>query len=188
MFRKVAGTCVMVGLLSAGVGVARAQTVPDPHHPAPAAKQSQAQPQTPSGMMGSGMMGRGMMERMMGGGSSEMMAGCQMAGGGAVHADGRIAFLRAELNITDAQKAVWDAYAAQINKNLQSMQGMQKTMTTMMDAKTPLERIDARIAVMDKRVQALKEIKPTLAALYAALSTEQKTKADQFLTGMGCMM
>lgn len=190
MLRKFASTCVVVGLLSTGAGAARAQTVPDPHHPAapPADKQAPANPQTSSGMMGSGMMGRGMMERMMGGGPSEMMAGCQMAGGGAVHADGRIAFLRAELNITDAQKTVWDAYAAQIKKNLQSMQDMQKSMTTMMDAKTPLERIDARIAVMDKRAQALKEIKPALAALYAALSAEQKSKADQILTGMGCMM
>jgi LTXXQ motif family protein len=139
-------------------------------------------------MMGSGMMGPGMMGRMMGNGQADVMAGCQMMGGGAVHTEGRIAFLRAELAITDSQKAVWDAYAGEIKKNLQSMQDMQKMTTTMANAKTPLERIDARIAVMDKRAQALKEVKPALAALYAALSPEQKGKADQILTGMGCMM
>jgi predicted lipid-binding transport protein (Tim44 family) len=185
----------MAGILVVGAGAAAAQTTPDPHHPSPpsADKQAQPQPQTPGGMMGPGMMGPGMMGpgmmgRMMGNGQADVMAGCQMMGGGAVHTEGRVAFLRAELAITDAQKAVWDAYAAEIKKNLRSMQDMQKMMTTMVNAKTPLERIDARIAVMDKRAQALKEVKPALAALYAALSPEQKGKADQILTGMGCMM
>lgn len=185
MLRNLANTCVMIGVLAAGAGAARAQTTPDPHHPGPPAadKQVQAQPQPPGGMMGPGMMGR-----MMGNGRTDMMAGCKMAGGGPVHTEGRIAFLRAELGVTDPQKAVWDVYAAQIKKNLQSMQDMQKMMAVMMEAKTPLERIDARISVMDKRAQALKEIKPALAALYAALSAEQKGKADQILTEMGCMM
>lgn len=108
--------------------------------------------------------------------------------GGAIHTEGRVAFLRAELGFIEPQMAVWDAYAAQIKKNLLSMQDMQKMMAEMMDAKTPLERIDARIAAMDKRAQALKEIKPVLAALHATLSPDQKVKADQVLTGMGCMM
>ena len=190
MLRKIASTCVMVGVLAAGATGARAQTTPDPHHPGSPAgdKQVQAQPRPSGGMMGPGMMGPGMMERMMGNGQAEMMAGCQIASGGAMHTEGRIAFLRAELGITDPQKAVWDAYAAQIKKNLQSMQDMQKMMAEMMDAKSALERIDARIAVMDKRAQALKEIKPVLATLYAALSADQKGKADKILTGMGCMM
>ena len=41
---------------------------------------------------------------------------------------------------------------------------------------------------MDSRLAKLKEIKPALAKLYAALSAEQKKKADEVLTGMGCMM
>lgn len=190
MLRKFASTCVMVGVLAAGGTAARAQTTPDPHHSGPPAgdKLLQTQPRPSGGMMGPGMMGPGMMERMMGNGQADMMAGCKMASGGAIHTEGRIAFLRAELGVTDPQKAAWDAYAAQIKKNLQSMQDMQKLMAEMMDAKTPLERIDARIAVMEKRAQALKEIKPVLAALYAALSADQKVKADQILTGMGCMM
>ena len=130
----------------------------------------------------------GMMDPAMMGGMGQMMANCPMMGGAASPAEGRIAFLKGELAITDAQKAVWEAYAAQIKKNLQGMEGMQKSMMAMMDGKTPLERIDAGIAAMDKRAQALKEIKPTLAALYTALNADQKKKADQILTGMGCMM
>jgi hypothetical protein len=41
---------------------------------------------------------------------------------------------------------------------------------------------------MDGRLASLTEVKPALAALYAALSDDQKKKADQILTGMGCMM
>jgi hypothetical protein len=31
-------------------------------------------------------------------------------------------------------------------------------------------------------------MKPALAGIYAALSADQKKKADDLLTGMGCMM
>ena len=61
-------------------------------------------------------------------------------------------------------------------------------MKTVFEAKTPADRLDAQIAAMDSRIVALKEIKPALTKLYAVLSDEQKKKADQVLTGMGCMM
>ena len=67
------------------------------------------------------------------------------------------------------------------------MQGMRQTMKAVFEAKTPADRLDAQIAAMDSRLMALKEIRPTLAKLYAALSDEQKKKADEVLTGMGCM-
>jgi LTXXQ motif family protein len=132
-------------------------------------------------------MGRGMM------GMMNMMAGCPMMGMGgqtqtSAFIDGRVAFLKAELAITDAQKAVWDAYAEAIKRNLQSMQAMAQTMQAILEAKTPVERLDAHLVAMEGRVNALKEVKPALAKLYEALSVEQKKKADEILTGMGCMM
>ena len=95
---------------------------------------------------------------------------------------------QAELVITDAQNGVWEPYAAALKKNLQGMQAMRQTMMKVVEAKTPVERLDAHIAAMDGRLASLKEVKPALAALYAALSAEQKSKADQILTGMACMM
>ena len=143
-----------------------------------------------SGMMGSGGpgYGPGMMSGMMG-----MMGGCPMMGTTAegraqTFVDGRIAFLKAELGVTEAQKTAWDAYAEATKRNLQSMQGMWQTMKAAFDAKTPVERLDAHITAMESRLTALKEVKPALAGLYAALSDEQKKKADELLTGMGCMM
>ena len=57
-----------------------------------------------------------------------------------------------------------------------------------MQAKSPVERLDAHLAAMENRITVLRELKPSLADLYAALSEDQKKKADQLLTGMGCMM
>jgi hypothetical protein len=138
-------------------------------------------------MMGPGD-GRGMMPGMMG-----MMGGCPMMGTTAegrvqTFVDGRIAFLKAELAITDAQKAAWDTYADALKRNLQSMQGMRQTMHAAFEAKTPVERLDAHVAAMEGRLTALKEVKPALANLWASLGEDQKKKADELLTGMGCMM
>jgi hypothetical protein len=123
-------------------------------------------------------------------GMMRMMAECPMMMGGdmATHAQGRIAFLKAELAITDAQKAHWDAYATALTQNFQAMQGTRQAMMKVMEAKSPVERLDNQIAAMEGRVAALKEIKPSLAKLYSALSEEQKQKANELMTGMGCMM
>jgi hypothetical protein len=142
----------------------------------------------PASDMGAGMqMGRGMM------GMMDIMSGCPMMGMGrqgqsAAFTDGRIAFLKAELAITDAQKVAWDAYADAIKRNLQSMQGMTSTMRTVSEAKTPVERLDAHLAAMEGRIKALQDVKPALAKLYDELTAEQKSKADEILTTMGCMI
>ena len=136
----------------------------------------------PGMMGGNGFMGpRGMMG---------MMGGCGMMMGGGeapTFINGRIAFLKAELAITDAQKTVWEAYADPFKKKLQGMQNMHQMMQTVFEAKTPVDRLDAHIAFMENRIAALKGVKPALTKLYDALSAEQKKKADELLTGMGCM-
>ena len=81
--------------------------------------------------MGDMPMGRGMMSMM----RDCPMMGMTMGAETVTYAEGRIAFLRAELAITDAQKAVWDAYATALKKNLQGMQAMRQTMTKVMEAK-----------------------------------------------------
>ena len=175
--RKHLLAAVLASGFTASTASVFAQQTTDPHHPPETA---QAQPKAPS---------RGMMDGMMGGGMRGMMASCPMMGDGmSTHAEGRVAFLRAELGITEAQKAVWDAYAAALKKNLASMQAGQQGMMSVMAAKTPVERLDAQVAQMESRATALKELKAPVAALYATLSSEQMAKASQLLTGMGCMM
>lgn len=138
--------------------------------------------------------GMGMRDMPMGRGMMGTMADCPMMGtmmGGQdmpMFSEGRIAFLKAELGITEAQAKVWDAYAEALRKNLQGMHDMRQTMMTAMSSRTPVERLDTHLAAMESRAKALKDLKPVLTKLYEALSAEQKTKADGILTGMGCMM
>ena len=138
--------------------------------------------------MGMGMRDMPMGRRMMGMMGDCPMMGMMMGADASPFAEGRIAFVKAELAISDAQTAAWEAYAATLKKNLQGMQAMRQTMMNVTEATTPVERLDTHIAAMDGRLASLKEVKPALAALYVALSEEQKKKADQILTGMGCMM
>lgn len=144
------------------------------------------------GGMGQGMMGGGMMGHMMQGGmmgSNCPMMGMMMGeGDGSTHAAGRIAFLKAELGITDAQQAAFDDYAAALKKNFESMQQMRSSMMSNMQASKVSDRFDAHLKAMESRIEALKQVKPALDKLYASLSDEQKKKADNVLTGMGCMM
>lgn len=185
MNRTLSMTALVMAATLAVAPLTMAQTTTDSHHPKDAPV---AQPKRGPGM--------GMMDDMMGGGMMRMMrmmgdcpmVGTMMGADTATHAEGRIAFLKAELAITDAQKGAWDAYAAALEKNLAGMQAMRPTMMKVMEAKTPVERLDAHIAAMDGRLASLKEVKPVLDKLYAALSADQKAKADQILTGMGCMM
>ncbi|MCC7482149.1 MAG: Spy/CpxP family protein refolding chaperone [Hyphomicrobiales bacterium] len=93
-----------------------AQTQPDPHHPAQGAGEVAA----PSGQQAAGMdmmnMMAGMMKMMSGG---QMGMGCMDMGGMGMteHVEGRIAFLRAELQITDAQAKLWEAFADALRDN-----------------------------------------------------------------------
>ena len=142
-------------------------------------------------MMNPGMMRGGMMGHMMQGGMMGRdcpMMGMMMGRGHHTYAEGRIAFLKAELAITDGQKDVFDAYAAALKDNLEGMRGMRQAMMGAMASETPVERLDAHLGMMENRLASLKEVKPRLEALYAALSDGQKKKANRVLTGMGCMM
>ena len=155
----------------------------------------------PRGGPGWGMMGPGWGPGMMGrdgqigprGMGGMMGMGCPMLGFGdedetASFTEGRSAFIKAELAITDAQKSAWDGYVQALKSNLTSMQGMHKQMQTLFEAKTPVERLDVRIVTMEGRLTALKEMKPALAKLYDALEAKQREKADGLLTVMGCIM
>lgn len=145
------------------------------------------------GPMGSGMgpgmgSGMGMMGHRMMGGECPMMGMMTGSGEMPAYGEGRIAFLKAELAITDKQQSQWEGYATALKKNFSQMQNMRQSMMTAMSAKTPVERLDAHLSAMEGRVAILKEIKPKLEQLYGVLSDDQKKKADQLLTGMGCMM
>jgi hypothetical protein len=57
-----------------------------------------------------------------------------------------------------------------------------------LEAENPVERLDAHIAGMETRLNALKQMQTPLSKLHGALDEAQRRTADEVLTGMGCMM
>ncbi len=133
------------------------------------------------GMMGGGPWGQGF-QGPMGQGPSGMMDRQPRID---AMVDGRLAYLKGELAITDAQAEAWTGYADAVRARIDLMQGMRQSMFDAMQKGTAIERMDVRIANMEAMLQAMKELKPATEALYAALTDEQKAVADQ-LIGADC--
>jgi len=133
-------------------------------------------------MSGAGGM-MGMMRMMMGQDGMGMMAG---------HVEGRLAFLKTELKITDAQLPLWNAVADAIRANVKSMSEMMSggIMGGSQTATLP-ERLALREKMMTEHLEGLRRLKTAVDPLYAALSPEQKKAADELVMGpmgMGMMM
>ena len=104
-------------------------------------------------------------------------------GGGGMTGGGCVEFAKSGLAITDAQKGAWDAYAKALNDTPSGLSAMKDSMMSAMSGgKTSVEQLDAQITATENRIKALKELRPLAAALYAALSADQKKKADQMLS------
>ncbi len=101
--------------------------------------------------------------------------------------EGRLAYMKAELGITEAQSAAWEGYITAVKARMASMQGMHGSMMQAMQSGTAIERMEAHAKHMGSMVDSLKALKPATKALYKVLSDDQKTKADMLL-GMGCCM
>ena len=113
-----------------------------------------------------------------------MMANCPMMGNRPRALDA----IRAELGITDAQKSVWEGIVVAQLKAKVGMEETQKAMKSVMDAKSPVERLDARLAALELHLNSVREFKLPLEALYGALSAEQRKKADTLLADVACGM
>jgi LTXXQ motif family protein len=169
----------------------------------PALAQEEDQPgfQTEHGMedmgpggMQDGMMGRGDMSGMMGrcprmadmmGGHGMMRHGMKMPSRPMTEA--RLAFIKADLDITEAQLPQWDAYAEAVRSRQKTMSAMHEDMKNAKD-KDALERMDTRIKSMETLLEGLRALQGPAQALYASLSDEQKKRADQLLGGRCGMM
>ncbi|MBA4132852.1 MAG: hypothetical protein C0519_15685 [Hyphomicrobium sp.] len=142
-------------------------------------------------MMGQGMqgmMGPGMMGNMpMGMGSMGQGMGPGMMMGQGPMMEGRLAYLKAELGITDTQAAAWDGYVSAVKARGDTMQSMHATMMQAMQSGTAIARMDAHTKHMEAMLDAMKALKPATEALYKVLGDDQKKKADMLL-GMGCCM
>jgi len=180
MHQRGLSACLALALLA---GPASAQQ-PDheQHHPGETPPGAAA---SGPGMQGGGMPMRGMMRMMMG---EDEMPGMRMMAAMAGHVEGRLAFLKTELKITDAQLPLWDAVADVIRANARSMRSMAEGMMGSAQTAALPDRLAAREKMMSAHLDALRKFKAAIDPLYAAFSDEQKKTADELLMGpMGMM-
>jgi len=151
----------------------------------PSVAQTTAQTRPMMGMMGGDCPTMGMMGMMGGqagiGGRAVMGSPARMD----AMADGRLAYLKGELSITDAQMEAWKGYADTVKGRVDVMQQMRQGMMEAMQKGSATELMDARIKGMEAMLGALKAVKPATEKLYAALNDEQKKIADR-LIGIDC--
>ena len=177
--RKVSAWLVLMLALIAGSALAQQPQHDEHHPPAPPAA---AGPGMPGGMAGPGDMPMMGMMRMMG------RDGMSMMGAMARHVEGRLAFLKTELKITDGQLPLWNAVADAMRANAKTMSDMAGGMMGgSQTAKLP-ERLAMREKMMTAHLEALRKFQAAADPLYAALGDEQKKAADELLIGpMGMM-
>ena len=121
-----------------------------------------------------------MMRMMMGQGVMSMMA---------KHIEGRLAFLKTELKITDAQLPLWNAFAQAMRDDASTMQAMPHPMMEMNKAATLPDKLTAQETRLAARLETLRKLKAAVDPLYAALTADQKKTADEIMLGpMGMMM
>ena len=151
------------------------------------AQQSPQEPQAPAGGQPGSMMRPGMMAHgdrapwMMGMGRHH---GVMMAPGMIqAFAEGKLAFLKSLLGITEAQSGPWNAFAEVVRAQAKSLaESQQKRMPASGQPELSLPQwVDLHLETMEEHLAAMKKIKPALDALYQALTPEQRQKADQLI-------
>ena len=194
---KIRFTLLAVALLLAAPALAE-----DAHHPAEAALETPSQsdpgpaPQqaAPGGIMPGGMMSGDMMQMMMrmmmSGGQSPMTGEMGRMGPMAQmispdHVEGRLAFLKTELQVTETQQPLWDALAEAIRAGAaatgEMMSGMQAGMPMDVSGSSALQRIEAQEKALASRLESLRQLRAALEPFYAALDAAQKEEADKLL-------
>jgi hypothetical protein len=181
----------------------------DAHHPAksaapatapvnPAPPASQPGTNAPQGGMGNmpmmgmmndmkNMMSSMSMMNMMGMMQLMGMMGPGMDGMATIdRVEGRIAFLRTELKITDAQAGVWNAFADVLRANAKKLAEVRASMMpkpgdAQPQASTMAERLDQQEQWLLARLEGTRTMKAAFAKLNETLSDEQKKAANDIL-------
>jgi hypothetical protein len=101
--------------------------------------------------------------------------------------EGRLAFMKTELKITDAQAAAWKEFADAVRASAKHRNERMKAVFAG-EAKTLPQRVEAQEQFMSVRLDEIRAIKAALKGLYDVLSDEQKKEADDMvipMVGMG---
>ena len=100
------------------------------------------------------------------------------------HIEGRIAFLKAELHITDAQTAQWNAVADALRDGDKTMRDAWAQLRPSGDAKpSALDRLAGMQKIAEIRADTLSKLLAAVKPLYETMSDDQKKAADELLAG-----
>ncbi len=166
-----------------------------PATPAPAPSPSAAAPQGGAGMMGGGMGNmpmmndmKNMMSSMSAMHSMGMMHMMGMMGRGTDgmatidRVEGRIAFLRAELKITDAQADAWNGFADALRTNARKLAEVRAAKPgDGQPASSLTARLDQQEQWLSARLDGTRAMKSAFVKLNEALSDDQKKTANDLL-------
>src|SRR6516162_2740602 len=171
--RKICATLALI-LAVAASPLPAAETGSHPHHPVGAAASM-----VPGCMMSEAEGGMPMMRMMSQDGMHVMTE----------HIEGRLAFLKTELKITDAQLPLWNAFAQAMRDDAGMMQAMPHPIIGMNKAATLPNKLATRETMLEAQLEAMRKLKAAADPLYTALDTDQKKTADDImLSPMGMMM
>jgi len=131
---------------------------------------------------GAGTTGGGHGPGMMGGGPRGGFGPGAAAGGGPVErVDARLAYVKNELKITAEQESAWDAYATQVKAQAATMAAFHAQGPS--TAQSAAERIEQHAARMKLRAEQAQATSKAVKELYAVLTPEQQTIANQHFGG-----
>jgi hypothetical protein len=177
------GVTLLVATFLGSAAMANAQTTDTTaaHHPDTSVPGTMSGTPAAAGDPSSGGVGETGMSKMMSAmrGMTNMMAD---------HVEGRIAYQKAELAITDAQLPQWTAVADVLRQNAKAMQdGMAKMAKDGMPIAAPA-RSDMMVTMMSERLDGMKKLGVANKALYAVLTPDQQKTADNMAASpMGMM-
>lgn len=170
-----------------------AQSTQDPHHPqeegaiAPDAQGSMTVPQA-------GMMDMMRMMQMMHQGNTALsgmgMQGINMPGMPMTdHIEGRIAFLAAELKITDAQASAWGAFADALRLQAKRIADAHNAVGEAGAQSTGFEgQLASQETLLSARLDGIRAVKAAYGHLADTLSAEQEKIAEELLGSQMGMM
>jgi hypothetical protein len=95
--------------------------------------------------------------------------------------EGRLAYAKALLGITDSEAAAWKAYEDVSRANVRSLEAAQRAMIDAERTGSVIDRMHAQTAMMQAQLDARKALLPATEALYKALTPEQRERADVVL-------
>jgi len=121
------------------------------------------------------------------GGMAHMLGFAEMRPGMKIEfSEGRLAFLKAELKITDAQAKGWDAFAAAMRDNAAKLNEVFGAADREAMAKmNPAERLAWQETALAARLDAVKRSRAAFAPLYATFSDDQKKTYDRLMPSPG---